>query len=113
MKPSEVRSCYLVALATKDARNSRGMLGKPLLHLRDRPLPFKRMGVEAIVFRPSHRSVVHELLLALPRPSVQIMTAERLQQHLRFVEPRGMRRRLPGVPPVPELLQIVLRRSSR
>src|SRR5271157_820930 len=103
----------LVALATKDARNSRGMLGKPLLHLRDRPLPFKRMGVEAIVFRPSHRYVVHELLPALPRRSVQIMAAERLQQHFRFVEPRGMRRRLPGAPPVPELLQIVLRRSSR
>src|SRR5262249_5264796 len=60
----------------KDARNSRGMLGKPLLHLRDRPLPFKRMGVEAIVFGPSHRDVAPELLPAWPRPSVQIMAAE-------------------------------------
>src|SRR4051794_37864112 len=35
----------LVALAKSPARNSLAMLGEPLLHLGDRPLPFKRMGV--------------------------------------------------------------------
>ena len=83
------------------------MFGEPLLHLRDRPLPFKRMSVAAIVFRPSHRDVVDELVPVVPRPSVQVMAAERLQQHLRFVEPRGMRRRLPGMPLVPKLIQVV------
>src|SRR5438445_12274705 len=89
------------------------MLGEPLLHLRGRPFPLERMGLEAIVFGPSNPYVVPELLPASPRGTVQIMTAERLQQHFGSVAPRGMGRRLPGAPPGPGLVHVVLGRCGR
>lgn len=99
----------LVALAKSPARNSLAMFGEPLLHLRDRPLPFRRVGVEPIVLRPRRRDVRPEVFPAAPRPPLQVMQLKGIQQQLRLVEPRGVLRQQPRTPPAAEVMQVARR----
>src|SRR5215218_5717968 len=96
----------LVGLATKHARNSWGMLGEPPLHHGDGPLPIKRMGVEAVVFRPGCLDVLDQFFPAAPRAPLQVVELKRFEQRLRLVQPRGVRRQQSRTPPVPALGQV-------
>src|SRR5436309_4920535 len=100
---------WLVALAKSPARNSLTMLGEPLLHLGDRPLPVKRMGVEAIVLRPGRRDVLAELFLVAPRAPLQVMQLKGIEQRFRLIQPRGVWRQQARMPPVPEVRQVARR----
>src|ERR1700724_3158585 len=75
------------------------MLGNPLPHLLARPCPFKRMGIQAIVLRPSFRHIIDEFGPTPPRPSLQVVVAKRTDQQLRLIEPGGMDRGEPTPPP--------------
>src|SRR4051794_14792236 len=99
----------LVALARKIARNSFGMLGEPPLHLGDRPLPVKRMGVAAIVLGPGRFYVPAELFLAAPRAPLQVMQFKGIEQQLRLIQPRGIRRHQTRTPPTSEVGQVARR----
>ena len=74
------------------------MLCKPLFHLRNRPFPFKRAGVAAVVLRPSGADVGDEFFPATPRMPFHITALKSIEQQLRLIQPRGVRRQQPGTP---------------
>src|SRR5512135_1191694 len=64
------------------------------------------MGVAAVVFWPEGQHMVLELLLAPPRPSLQVIVLERVDQDLALVQPRGVGGRIAGPPPAVALGEV-------
>src|SRR5262245_52619512 len=65
----------------------------PAVHLLSRPGPRERVRVELVVLPPACIEVLDELLTTLPGAAFQVALAERTEQQLGLIEPRGMRGR--------------------
>ena len=68
------------------------MLNKPSAHVLIGPSPFKRMGIEFVIFRPSRFDVVDQFLAAVPRATLQIVEAKGIVEQFRLIEPGGVHR---------------------
>src|SRR5262249_11527472 len=90
----------LVGLEESNATNSGPMPRDPLPHLRARPRPFERMGIEAVILGPGSPHIFDEFGPTAPRPPLQVVVTEGAEQQLRLVEPRGVHRGKPTPPPV-------------
>src|SRR5262249_32166931 len=99
----------LVALARSTTRNSGGALSEPLAHLPNGPVPLNGVGVTAVVFRPRDLQVAQELFPAHPRPTLAVPQSKGVEQPLRLIQPRGLRRGWAGAPPPPLAVPVVLR----
>src|SRR4051794_31936489 len=64
-----------------------------------RPHPLKRVGIAMVVFRPGSPHMGSELLLGLPRGTLQVIVLERVDENFRLVQPRRIGRRIPRLPP--------------
>src|SRR5687768_13612308 len=103
----------LVALARSNARNSGRVLGVPMSHLLVAPCPLERVGVVAVVLRGGGQHVLDELLPAVPRPPFEVAAAERPDQQLRLVQPRGVGGREAGPPPAAAVVEVALGVAGR
>src|SRR6188768_3113593 len=70
------------------------------------------MRVAPVVLWTGGQHVGDELALAGPRRPPQVTSTERLDQHLRSVQPRGMSWRQTRSPPTPAALRVVGRRTG-
>jgi len=52
------------------------------------------MGEAAIVFGPTEREVLNQVLAGLRIKASEVLRGKRAQQQLRLIEPRGMHRRV-------------------
>src|ERR1700737_1516837 len=75
------------------------MPGEPLTHLLIRPSPFKGVGISVVVFGPGSQHMGLELVLALPGRPFQVVVLERMDEDFGLVQPRGIGRRIPRLPP--------------
>src|SRR4051794_34662830 len=75
------------------------MPGEPLTHFLIRPGPFKGVGISVVVFGPGGQHMGSELILALPRRPFQVIVLEGMDEDFRLVQPRGIGRGIPRLPP--------------
>jgi hypothetical protein len=61
------------------------MFSKPSAHVLIGPSPFKRMGIEFVIFRPSRFNVVDQFLVAVPRAALQIVEAKGIVEQFRLI----------------------------
>ena len=101
-----------MSLAASNATNSGLMLGIPHPHILIRPRPLERVGVQPVVLRPGMSHMLDELRPAAPRSPFEVAAAERIEQQLRLIQPRGMDRGEPTPPPAAAPGQVVRRRRS-
>src|SRR5271157_5924487 len=89
------------------------MFCKPSAHLLIRPDPLERMSVQLVVLRPRGCSMGDELLPIPPRPSPQVVVAERVVEDLGLVEPGCVGWCEPRTPPPATGSQVLLSCFSR
>jgi hypothetical protein len=66
------------------------MFSKPLPHFLIGPRPFKRMGIEPIVFWPGRFDMVDQRLATRPRATFQVTVTEGIVEQFSLVEPGGV-----------------------